>query len=225
MDEVRELAEAARAGDAEAYSALVQRFQPMAYAVAYSCLGDHHLAHDLVQEAVIQAFVCLPRLREPAAFPGWFRQIVFRQCTRVLRQARTDCLSLDAGSLGLVAESTPEEIAVRDEIRRQVRRAVATLPRHERAVAALFYGRRYSYREVSASLGIPITTVKKRLHSARQKLRVQLQAILGDEIAPRSSDSVELAAELAAILLTRWWNRLIVRTDGMGQENVYPAAA
>jgi RNA polymerase sigma factor (sigma-70 family) len=229
MNDVAALAEAARAGDSEAFAALIQQFRQMAHATAYRYLEDHHLAEDLVQEAVIEAFVCLPQLREPAAFPGWFRQIVFRQCTRALRQTRVPCTSLDAGRLDLLAESTPEELAVRDEIRTYARRAVAALPHHERLVAVLYYGCRYSYQEMSASLGIPITTVKKRLHSARRKLRVQLQATLGDEIAPRSSDGtkieVEIEVEIAAILLRRWWNRVIMSNDGMGQENVYPAAA
>jgi DNA-directed RNA polymerase specialized sigma24 family protein len=80
MRELSELVEAAQAGDSEAYGALIQRFQQMAYATAYTYLGDHHLAEDLVQEAALEAFVHLPQLKESAAFPGWFRQIVFRQC-------------------------------------------------------------------------------------------------------------------------------------------------
>src|ERR1700730_8119460 len=98
MKELTELVEAAQAGSSEAYDALVQRFQPMAYATAYRCLGDHHLAQDIVQEAVIEAFIHLPQLKNPLAFPGWFRQIVFRQCTRVLRQTTLQYTSLEAVS-------------------------------------------------------------------------------------------------------------------------------
>ncbi len=100
MRELSELVEPAQSGDSEAYDALIERFQQMAYATAYRYLGDHHLAQDLGQEAVIEAFVHLPQLKEPAAFPGWFRQIVFRQCTRALRQATLPCISLEAVSDG-----------------------------------------------------------------------------------------------------------------------------
>jgi DNA-binding NarL/FixJ family response regulator len=93
-----------------------------------------------------------------------------------------------------------------------VRAALASLPRHEQLVAALFYGCGYSYKEVSAFLKIPITTVKKRLHSARQKLRMQLQATLRNEIEhanarPASNDE---AAERAgrAIRMARWLKRV-----------------
>jgi DNA-directed RNA polymerase specialized sigma24 family protein len=117
MRELSELVEAAQAGDSEAYDALIQRFQQMAYAISYRYFGDHHLAQDLVQEAALEAFVHLPQLKEPRAFPGWFRQIVFRQCTRVLRQATVQCTSLEAVSDGLLAESNPEEIAVQGRSR------------------------------------------------------------------------------------------------------------
>jgi RNA polymerase sigma factor (sigma-70 family) len=186
---------------------LLQHFQQMAYAVANRYLGDHYLAQDAVQEAALEAFVHLQELKEPAAFPGWFRQIVFRQCTRVLRQASIPSLSLEAGSFDLLAESTPEEFAMQGEVRACVRSAVASLPKPERMVTVLFYGCHYSYSEVSAFLKIPLTTVKKRLYSARQKLRVQLQAALRDasERPRRASED----AEEAEIALVRWWSRAI----------------
>jgi len=207
MRELSELVEAAQSGDSEAYDALIQRFQQMAYATAYRYLGDHHLAQDLVQEASLEAFVHLPQLKEPGAFPGWFRQIVFRQCTRVLRQATLQYTSLEAVRDGLLAESNPEDIAVQGEVQACVRLAVASLPQHEQLVTVLFYGCRYSYNEVSALLKIPVTTVKKRLHSARRKLKVQLQASLHDTIenARRASDG----AEGAEICLARWWSWLM----------------
>jgi RNA polymerase sigma-70 factor, ECF subfamily len=201
MKEVSALVEAAQSGDSEAYDALLQRFQHMAYATAYRSLGDHHLAQDVVQEAMIEAFVHLQALKEPAAFPGWFRQIVFRQCTRALRQTTVWCTSLEAVNDALLAEGTPEEIAVQGEVRACVRSAVASLPPHERLVTVLFYGCRYSYTEVSAFLKIPLTTVKKRLYSARQKLKVQLQDAL--------HDASERARDGAGIGLERWWSWVI----------------
>ena len=203
MKELSQLVEAAQAGDSEAYAALVQRFQGMAYAIASRYVGDHHLAQDLVQDAIIEALLHLPQLKEPSAFPGWFRQIVFRQCTRLLRQATLPYSSLEAASADLIAERDTEDLVMQAEREAAVRAALASLPRHEQLVAALFYGCGYSYNEMSAFLKIPITTVKKRLHSARQKLRTQLQATLRDEIEnanarPASNDE---AAEIAGIAI------------------------
>jgi len=74
-------------------------------------------------------------------------------------------------------------------------------------VTVLFYGRGYSYREVSAFLKIGLPTVKKRLYSARQKLKGQLQATLREagERARRASDAVKNAE----IVVASWWNRMI----------------
>ena len=213
MRVISELVEAAQAGDREAYDTLIERFQPMAYALAHRALGDHHLAQDVVQEAAIEVFMHLSQLKEPDAFPGWFRQIVFRQCTRGLRRATLPWISLAAVSESLLTENNPEEVAVQEEVQATVRRAVAALPKPERLVTVLFYGCRYSYTEVSAYLKIKLPTVKKRLHSARQKLKVQLQAALFDasERAPRASDG----AEGAEIGLVRWWSWLILWVKGM----------
>jgi RNA polymerase sigma factor (sigma-70 family) len=210
MKELSQLVEAAQAGDSEAYAALVQRFQGMAYTIASRYVGDHHLAQDIVQDAIIEAFLHLPQLKEPSAFPGWFRQIVFRQCTRLLRQGTLTYYSLEAASADLVAESDTEELVMQAEREASVRSALASLPRHEQLVAALFYGCGYSYNEVSAFLKIPITTVKKRLHSARQKLRMQLQATLRDENANARPASNNEAAEIEeiAVRVTRLFNRV-----------------
>lgn len=210
MKEFSHLVQAAQAGDREAYAALAQHFQGMAYAIAYRRVGNHHLAQDIVQDAIMEAFLHLSQLKEPSAFPAWFRQIVLWQCTRVLRQASIHYTSLEAVSEGLLAESNPEELAVRGEVQAYVRSAVASLPAHERLVTVLFYGCRYSYNEISDFLKIPLTTVKKRLYSARQRLKLQLQAALSDEIAhaKREREDAE-GAEIAAILLSSWVSRLV----------------
>ena len=86
MEELKLLVTRSRAGDVDAYGEIVRRFQDMAYGYAYSVLGDFHLSQDAAQEAFIEAYRCLGNLREPAAFPGWFRRIVFKHCDRLRRR-------------------------------------------------------------------------------------------------------------------------------------------
>src|SRR6476646_2032188 len=100
MDSLTALVIAAQAGDLDAFGQVVERFQRMAYAIAYTMLGDAHLAEDVAQEAFIEAYICLPKLREPAAFPGWFRRIVHKRGDRLVRGKRPALLSLEsAGQL------------------------------------------------------------------------------------------------------------------------------
>ena len=68
-----------------AFAVLVSRFQDMAFAYALGLLGDPHQAEDAAQEGFIAAWQNLASLKEPAAFPGWFRQIVRWQCNRFRR--------------------------------------------------------------------------------------------------------------------------------------------
>jgi len=212
MEEITHLVQAAQAGDREAYAALVLRFQGMAFATASRYVRDQYQAQDLVQDAIIEALLHLPQLKEPSAFPGWFRQIVFRQCTRLLRQPTLPFSSFEAVSADLAAERDTEDLVLQAEREASVRSALASLPRHEQLVTALFYDCGYSYAEVSVLLKIPITTVKKRLHSARQKLRVHLQATLHEEIEQANARpaSTDKAAEEAgcAISIARWLKRV-----------------
>src|SRR6266478_10240050 len=85
MESLSSLVRAAQGGDLGAFDEIVGRFQDMAYASAYSMLGDAQLAEDAAQEAFLEAYLNLAKLHEPAAFPGWFRRIVFKQGDRVLR--------------------------------------------------------------------------------------------------------------------------------------------
>src|SRR5947209_14324107 len=77
---------AAGQGDLRALETIVSRFQDMAVATAFAQLSDFHLAQDAVQEAFSQLPALLPQLRDPQAFPRWFRQVV-RTCAA--RQRRT----------------------------------------------------------------------------------------------------------------------------------------
>ena len=68
----------------------------MAYGCAYSVLGDLELAEDAAQEAFLEAWRNLGKLRNPAAFPGWFRRIVRFRCSRLVRGKRVTTVPLEA---------------------------------------------------------------------------------------------------------------------------------
>lgn len=82
-------------GDRDAFETIVRRFQDMAVGYGYAVLGDMAMAEDAAQEAFINAYRDLPALREPAAFPGWFRQIVFKHIDRTRRKLRAGQVPLE----------------------------------------------------------------------------------------------------------------------------------
>lgn len=163
--------EATLAEQQEAFCALVRLFQDMAYACAYAVLGDFHLAEDAAQEAFIAAWQKLAQLRQPEAFPGWFRRIVLTQCRRLTRAKRLAVLPLDDGVRLPSAETDPQILLERGELSRAIFAAIKELPEKERMAILLFYIKEHSQSDISAFLEVPVTTVAKRLYSARVRLR------------------------------------------------------
>jgi RNA polymerase sigma factor (sigma-70 family) len=168
--ELAALVSQARAGELEAFDALVRRFQDIAAGYAYSLLGDSGGAQDAAQEAFIQLYRDLPKLRAPEAFLSWFRQIIFKQCDRIRRRQRFDLVPLDSvaqttSGLGVPARA-PEEHAAAVA----VRLALDALPDLERAAIVLFYYQDASLKDIAEFLGISQSIVDHRLRSARKHL-------------------------------------------------------
>jgi RNA polymerase sigma factor (sigma-70 family) len=182
MDELASLVTRAQAGDTRAYGTLVNRFQDMAYGYAYAILGDFELAQDAAQEAFIEAYRCLPGLRQPEGFPGWFKRIVFKHCDRLTRRKRPVKTSIDAAFELAADVPGPAEIVERQEAQDTVLQAVRSLPAHEREVIALYYIDGYSQNEVAGFLNVPTTTVKSRLHASRKRLKERMLAMVQDAL-------------------------------------------
>ncbi|MEZ4868289.1 MAG: sigma-70 family RNA polymerase sigma factor [Caldilineaceae bacterium] len=161
-----------------AFAQLVRQFRGMALTYAYRVLGDEQLAQDVTQEAFLTAYQQLAQLREPAAFPGWLRRIVHTHCHRVTRRKQPDNVPLACLDRTLpFDDDLAQQIADADATQALVDwvlNAVADLPDHERTVVRLFYLDGYSIRDVAQALDLPVTTIKKRLQYARDRLRKRL---------------------------------------------------
>ena len=166
----------------EAFGELVIRFQDMAFGCAFAVLGDVYLAQDTAQEAFVVAWQKLAQLREPAAFPGWFKRIVLTQCNRLLRCKRLQILPLEAGANASTADPGPHVSAERQDLLTKVLQAVNALPENERLVTTLFYVNGYTQADIGEFLEVPISTVNKRLYSARQRLKGSVVDLVKDDL-------------------------------------------
>lgn len=179
---LEDLVVSARAGDRDAYTEIMERFRENAHARAYRILGDYHLAQDVVQEAFAEAFFDLDKLREPAAFPGWFKRIVIKRIDRILRRKQHPMTSLEAaGDVALDEEWNHDSDRV--ALAETMDLALETLPEHERQVARDYYLDEKSQKDIADELGVPVTTIKKRLYATRQRLKSRLSDLgpAGDE--------------------------------------------
>ena len=178
MDDLVQLVGRAGDGDLDAFGCIVRRFQDMAYGYAYSVLGDFHLAEDAAQEAFVEAYQQLPGLREPKAFPGWLRRIVFKHCDRLTRKKHVATVPLDEAAQVTSGEPTPDQAAQACDLTRRVLEVIRELPDNERVATTLYYINGYSQKEVADFLDVPVSTVKSRLHTSRNRLRERMLAMV-----------------------------------------------
>ncbi len=194
MEPLEPLVSRARDGNVDAFSVIVHRFQDMAVGYGYSLLHDFHQAEDAAQEAFFEAYRTLGNLRDPAAFPGWFRRIVFKQCDRITRRKTLPTVPL---------ELAREPVAIQTDavMTREIVDAMDRIPEHEREATLLFYISGYSLEEVALFLEVPVSTVKGRLHSARSRLRDMLAGAVENELRVRRPSRSETFANTVVELV------------------------
>jgi RNA polymerase sigma factor (sigma-70 family) len=202
MDSLQSLILRTRGGDADAYGEIVRRFQDMAVGYGYAMLRDFQSAEDAAQEAFLEAYRSLSNLREPAAFPGWFRRIVFKQCDRILR--RTTVPTVPLQWLGEAATGTTDQAhqLERREMKQRLWKAVDSLPEHERAATMLYYISGYSQKEIGEFLDVPVTAIKKRIFTARKHLRGMLFDEFQDSLREQRPSRDEAFAKNVMEILT-----------------------
>jgi RNA polymerase sigma factor (sigma-70 family) len=178
--ELIDLVNAARVGDKAAFGAIVRRFQDMAYGGAYAWLGESEDARDAAQDAFIDAWESLDQLRDPIAFPGWFRRIVIKHADRHKRRRRA-ALDIEEAR---IATGLPDalQLAEQQDMRQTVRAAVGRLPESQRLPLTLFHLDGLSQKEVAAFLELPVSTVKKRIFDARKLLEGRLSQMAKQEL-------------------------------------------
>jgi RNA polymerase sigma factor (sigma-70 family) len=196
-----QLVEAARGGDHAAFGALVARHRPLAVRVCAHVLRDWATLDDVVQEAVLQAWLSLDKLRRPERFGPWLAGIALHICSRWSRYRADQAWSLEAVVGGRVISDSidtapgPVEAAELRDLGRRVRRAIAELPPGQRSAVALFYLADLSHAEIAEMLGIQPGAVKTRLHKARGQLRRSLLDLWCEEHMTTQIDYVDVDVE------------------------------
>lgn len=192
---------AAQAGDHQAFSTLVTRFQDMAFATAVAIVADAQLAEDVAQEAFLEAYINLPKLETPAAFPGWFRTIVVRQTNRLTRRKNYATVAIELATDHAAANADLVTLIVQREMQEQIQQAIASLPEAERQVTLLFYISAYSQQEIADYLNVRVSTVKSRLHTARTHLRERMIQMVQENLQQqRPSKDERFVQEVIAVI-------------------------
>ena len=185
-----ELVAYARAGDRQAFRAIMKRCNQRLFRIARAVVRDEAEAEDVLQEAYTRAFSAIATFRGEAGIATWLTRIVLNEAHGRLRRRKltVDLDQVEAAQEsaqvlnfpGMTKSENPEADAARAQIRRILERAVDALPEAFRLVFILREVEELSVEETASHLNLKVETVKTRLHRARRRLRDALDAQLAD---------------------------------------------
>ena len=188
-------------GDEGAFTALVNKYQKSVHALVWRKIGDFHTAEEITQDVFLKVYKRLSTLKRRDHFSGWLYVIATRHCIAWLRKKQLPTKSLDAMSTTELEEicysqyeaDRDEEEAI--EHRREiVKRLLQKLPESERTVVTLYYLAEMTGEEISVFLGVSPSTVRSRLHRARERLEKEeavIQEVVDNfQLSPHLTDNI-----------------------------------
>ncbi len=185
---------AARRGDRNAFSKLVQAYQIPVFNLTYRMLGNAQEAEDAAQETFLRAYKRLSTYQPDKKFSNWILSIASHYCIDLLRRRRFQWLSIDDDPVmeWLPSdEEQPDNAALRGERAEEVRALLERLDPSYRAPLVLRYWHDLSYKEIASMLELTEPAVKTRLHRARLQMAALLEEQAPAAVHPLAARSQE----------------------------------
>jgi RNA polymerase sigma factor (sigma-70 family) len=193
------------AGDRDAFSRIVSRYQVLICSLAYSRIGNLGMSEDIAQETFITAWKHLRLLREPEKLRAWLCGIVRNRIHKSLRQEGREPVS-QAESLEAVAESPsttalPSQEAIGREEEAILWRSLAKIPEIYREPLILYYREHQSIEHVAVELDLTEDAVKQRLSRGRKLLQEEVHTFVESTLRRTAPGHAFSGAVLAALPL------------------------
>ncbi|MFQ2369764.1 RNA polymerase sigma factor RpoE [Aeromonas enteropelogenes] len=182
-----QLVERVQRGDKAAFNLLVKKYQHKVVNLVSRYVNNPGDVPDVAQEAFIKAYRALPTFRGESAFYTWLYRIAVNTAKNYLtsqgrRPPSSDVEADEAESYGggeaLQEVSTPENLALTDEIKRTVFAAIEALPEDLRTAISLRELEGLSYEEIAEIMDCPVGTVRSRIFRAREAIDKKLQPLI-----------------------------------------------
>jgi RNA polymerase sigma-70 factor (ECF subfamily) len=169
----------AQAGDAEAFAELVGRHHARLRYYLAKLLAKPQAAEDVLQDVWLDVWRGLPRLADAGAFPAWLYRVARDRALRTFRR-RPPPRPLDPAELpDGPGDDGGEEFTAEDVAR--VHAALDALADESREVLVLRFLEEMTYDEIARVVGVPVGTVRSRLHHAKRALRRELERTMARE--------------------------------------------
>ena len=180
----KEVIECCKAGDEEAFSKLVLRYQKKVFNIAYRMLGNVEEAKDLAQEVFISVYESIKDLREESKFEPWLTQVTLNHCRNQWKYLKRrhyftsdsldDPIETENGDIPRSIPSSadnPESHYEKKMIQQVVQRGLLKLKEDQRELLVLRDLQGFSYEEIGKLFHLPEGTIKSKLHRARMDLK------------------------------------------------------
>jgi RNA polymerase sigma-70 factor (ECF subfamily) len=184
------------AGDEGAFQEIVSQYKDSIYGFLRRFLNDRDLVDDVFQETFLQLYVSRDTFDQSKPLRPWLFTIAANKAKDALRRSQR----VDATNLGSLFDSDehsiddvlntldydehmPYDDLIREETAAQVKRVIARMPAKLREILILAYFHKFPYGEIAGILGIPVGTVKSRLHIAVNRFAEDWKAALEYETA------------------------------------------
>jgi RNA polymerase sigma-70 factor (ECF subfamily) len=168
----------AQAGDRSAFEWILRRYLPLVGSVAYSVVGDRHVAEDIAQDTFHKAYRRIRSLRDPGRFGPWVYGIARTTAVDWLRKnrgGRPPTFDIDHAPDPADTSERPDEAVSREEEKEIILRLLFDLPENYREVLVMKHMRDLSYAEVARLTGTTVPAVESLLFRARAALRERLK--------------------------------------------------
>jgi RNA polymerase sigma-70 factor (ECF subfamily) len=171
----KELIEACRRGDPDAFRALFELHKDQVYSIALRYSGDAAIAQDIAQETFLKLFTRIGSFRGESDFSSWLYRLVVNSCLDQKRKTRRLAPLLDEALAILQSPdiSALDEV-VRAELSHHLRAVVEDLADEQRILLVLRYTQGLSYDEIAAILGTSTGTIASRLNRIHRTLERRL---------------------------------------------------
>ncbi|MCZ7586417.1 MAG: sigma-70 family RNA polymerase sigma factor [Deltaproteobacteria bacterium] len=186
----QETVDRVRQGEAEAFEALVKQYQGRIFALAYRMVRSEAEAADLTQEIFVRVWEKLHTFRGEAKFSTWLLQLAGNHCKNRLKYLKRRHYNMhdpldppaneDDGPHRQIADPGrgPDDLVAGSRMRTLVREKLEELSEEQRTVLVLRDIEDLDYEEIADATGLPLGTVKSRIHRGRVELARLLKAAL-----------------------------------------------
>jgi RNA polymerase sigma factor (sigma-70 family) len=179
VDEDKNLIQRCLKGEEKAFEQLLGKYRTSVFSICLRMVRNRSTAEDIAEEVFVKVFSALDRYDPTFPFASWLHRITSNLCIDYIRREKDRAISLDqplgGDEDGLLLQipartAAPDREVESKEMMAMLDEAIARLPEHYRIIVILRHQEERSYEEISETLGIPLGTVKARIHRARNMI-------------------------------------------------------